>query len=108
MFSKSPNIFSLVNLDRDLPSAARMALPIQVKVPVTAPAPDSWEGLAGHVALPESKAITGVFTNTRCAVYAVCLDILPEQWTTCFSALGYGLGQGSARSPYANLLCWGF
>lgn len=52
-------IFSVVNLDQRLPAVVNIAFPIQVEVFVT-PSLGQREGLAGQVALPESKATPGV------------------------------------------------
>lgn len=79
MFSNSPNIFSLVNLDQYLPVVVNIAFPIRAKVFATFPALASWEGLAGHIGLPESKGLTGVFENIMSISYIICLDILRDQ-----------------------------
>lgn len=78
-FSNSPNMFSLVNLDQYLPVVVNVAFPVRAKVFVSLPALASWEGLAGHVGLPESKALTGVFENIMSISYIICLDILRDQ-----------------------------
>lgn len=84
MFSNSQNIFSLVYLDQFLPIVAMIAFPVQLKVPVTIPAPDSRGGLTGQGAIPESKALIQVYVNIQSVIYVTCPDILHDQWTTTF------------------------
>lgn len=79
MFSNSQNIFSLVHLDQYLPIVAMIAFPVQMKVPVTIPAPRSGGGLAGQGAIPESKAIIHVYVNITSVIYVICPDIIHDQ-----------------------------
>jgi len=68
MFSNFPTIFSLVNFNKYLRVVVNIAFPVQVKVFVTLPALDSWEGLAGQVALPPEQS------------YYQCLSVILSAW----------------------------
>lgn len=79
MFSNSQHIFPLVYLDQYPPIVATIAFPVQMKVPVTIPAPSSRGGVAGQGAIPESKAIIHVYVNITSVVYVTCPVIIHDQ-----------------------------
>lgn len=75
MFSNSPDVFSVVNLDQNLPVAVHIASPVQATVSVTLPALGSWEGLVGRELSRRAKLLL-VSLKTR-------LSVMLSDWTTC-------------------------